>query len=444
MSIQLSDHFTCGKLLKFSLPSILMMVFTSIYSIVDGFFVSNFAGDIPFKAVNLIFPFIMIMATVGFMFGTGGTALVASVYGAGDKERANRYFSLFVYVAFGLGVVCAVISFLFMEPIAAALGAEGAILRDCVTYGRILMCSLPFCVLQYLFQNFCVAAEKPRLGLIAILAAGIANMVLDAILVTLLPLEYKLVGAAIATAFSQFLGGVIPLIYFFRKNSSILQLGKTRFELKALGKACSNGASEFMSNIAMNLVGMLYNIQLLAFAGDDGVAAYGVMMYVSFIFSAVFFGYVIGVSPIISFHHGAGNHTEKRSVLRKSLLIISSLSVIMLVLGQLLAVPLTNLFVGYRPELAEMTIHGFRIFALSFMPMGFAIFASSFFTALNDGLTSALISFLRTLIFQLGAVLLLPMIWQLDGIWISVVVAEVMAVIFSAIFLLAKRKKFQY
>lgn len=444
MSIQLSDHFSYGKLLRFSLPSILMMLFTSIYGIVDGVCVSNFAGDVPFKAVNLIFPYIMIIATVGFMFGTGGTAIVASTYGEGKPELANRYFSLFVYVAFGLGAVFAVVSILFMEPIARILGAEGAILRDCMTYGRIIMCAMPFAVLQYLFQNFCVAAERPRLGLVVIVAAGMTNIVLDLVLVILLPQEYKLAGAAVATALSQTIGGGIPLIYFFRKNPSFLRLGKTKFYGRILWKACVNGSSEFMSNVAMNLVGMLYNIQLLHYAGDDGVAAYGVMMYVSMIFSGVFFGYVIGAAPIISFHHGAGNHAEKRSVLRKSLVIVSVFSIAMVVAAELLAVPLAKIFVGYSPALMGMTVSGMRIYSLSFLLMGFAIFISSFFTALNDGVTSAIVSFLRTLVFQLGAVLLLPAIWQLEGIWISVVVAEVMAVVFSVIFLLAKRKKFRY
>lgn len=444
MRIQLSDHFTYRKLLTFTLPSILMMIFTSIYGVVDGLFVSNFAGDIPFKAVNLIMPFLMIVATVGFMFGSGGTAIVANTFGAGHKEKANRYFSLFVYVTFALGVVFAAAAFIFLRPISALLGAEGEILENCVLYGRIVLCALPFQVLQFLFQSFFVAAEKPRIGLFVIIAAGITNMVLDAVLVTLLPQAYKLAGAAIATAASQFVGGFVPLIYFFRPNSSILRLGKTRFDGKAILKACTNGSSEFMSNVSMSLVGMLYNIQLLHFAGDDGVAAYGVMMYVSMIFSAVFFGYSVGTAPVIGYHNGAGNHAELRGILKKSMVILAISGLVMLATAELLAVPLARVFVGYSPSLTAMTAHGFAIFAVSFPFMGYAIFASGFFTALNDGVTSAIISFLRTLVFQLGAVILLPMIWELDGIWWSVVVAEVMAVVFSVIFLIAKRKRYRY
>lgn len=444
MRIQLSDHFTYRKLLTFTLPSILMMIFTSIYGVVDGLFVSNFAGDIPFKAVNLIMPFLMIVATVGFMFGSGGTAIVANTFGAGHKEKANRYFSLFVYVTFALGMVFAAAAFIFLRPISALLGAEGEILENCVLYGRIVLCALPFLVLQFLFQSFFVAAEKPRIGLFVIIAAGITNMVLDAVLVTLLPQAYKLAGAAIATAASQFVGGFVPLIYFIRPNSSILRLGKTRFDGKAILKACTNGSSEFMGNVSMSLVGMLYNIQLLQFAGDDGVAAYGVMMYVSMIFSAVFVGYSVGTAPVIGYHNGAGNHAELQGILKKSMVILAVSGLAMLASAEWLATPLARVFVGYSPSLTAMTSHGFAIFAVSFPFMGYAIFASGFFTALNDGITSAIISFLRTLVFQLGAVILLPMIWELDGIWWSVVVAEVMAVVLSLIFLIAKRKRYQY
>ena len=444
MSIQLSDHFTYKKLLKFTLPSIAMMIFTSIYGVVDGFFVSNFAGDIPFKAVNLIMPFLMIFGTVGFIFGTGGTAIVANTLGEGDREKANRYFSLFVYVVFVLGIFFAAVGMIFLRPIAVMLGAEGAILENCVVYGRIVLCALPFLVLQFLFQSFFVAAEKPRMGFFVIVAAGVTNMVLDAVLVTALPQEYRLAGAAIATAASQFVGGFVPLVYFFRKNTSLFRLGKTRLDFRALVKACINGSSEFMSNVSMSIVGMLYNVQLLKYAGEDGIAAYGVMMYVSFIFAAVFIGYSIGTAPVISYHNGAGNHKELKGILKKSLILLTFGSVLMLVAAELLARPLALIFVSYSESLMEMTVYGFRIFAFSFLFMGFAIFGSGFFTALNDGLTSAIISFLRTLVFQIAAVLLLPLFWDLDGIWISIVVAEVMAVLTGLFFLGLKQKKFHY
>ncbi|MBQ9838197.1 MAG: MATE family efflux transporter [Oscillospiraceae bacterium] len=442
--IQLSDHFTYGRLLRFTLPSIGMMIFTSIYSVVDGFFVSNFAGKTPFAAVNIIFPLLMILSTVGFIFGTGGSAIVAIALGEQKKEQANRYFSLFVYIAFGLGVLLAVLSIAFIRPICQLLGAEGQMLEDCVLYGRIILLALPFNILQFLFQSFFVTAEKPKIGLWITLSSGFTNMLLDAVLVILLPQPYKLAGAAAATAMSQVVGGGVPLLYFGRQNTSILRLGKARFDGSALLKAIINGSSEFMSNVSMNVVSMLYNIQLLAYAGEDGVAAYGVMMYVSFIFAAAFIGYSIGTAPIFGYNVGAQNHKELQGLLRKSLLMIGIFGIGMIVIGVAFARPLSAVFVGYDQSLMDMTTWGFQIFALSFLFMGYAIFASGFFTALGDGVTSAIISFLRTLVFQVAAVLILPLVWGIDGIWWSIVVAEGMAVVFSALFLLLKRKKYHY
>ena len=442
MKIQLSDHFNYGRLLRFALPSVGMMIFTSIYGVVDGFFVSNFAGKTPFAAVNLIFPLLMILSTVGFMFGTGGSAIVARTLGEQRKDQANRYFSLFVYVTFALGVLFAVLGILFLRPITIALGGEGQLLENAIHYGRIILLALPFNVLQVLFQTFFVTAEKPKLGLLVTVSAGVTNMVLDAVLVILLPEQWKLTGAAIATAMSQVVGGMLPLFYFFRKNDSLLQLGKTHFDGKAIWKASLNGSSEFMSNISMNIVGMLYNIQLLRFSGEDGVAAYGVMMYASFIFAAAFMGYSFGTAPLFGYNDGAQNHRELRNLLKKSLIIVGVSGTAMVAIGILLAKPLANIFVGYDAALLSLTVSGFRIFALSFFFMGYAIFISGFFTALGDGLTSALVSFLRTLVFQVAAVLLLPLILGIDGIWWSIVVAEGMAVFFSVLFLILKRKRF--
>lgn len=442
--IQLSDHFTYGRLIRFTLPSIGMMIFMSIYGVVDGFFVSNYAGKTPFAAINLIYPLLSIFSTVGFIFGTGGSALVAKAFGEGEREKGNRYFSLFVYVCLVLGAIFAVVGILFVPYAATALGATGAMRDDAVLYARIILASLPMNVLQYLFQSFMVTAEKPMLGLWITVSSGMTNMVLDAVLVTLLPQEYKLAGAAVATAMSQVVGGLVPLIYFSRKNSSILRLGKTKYDGRAIWKACTNGSSEFMSNISMSLVGMLYNLQLIKYAGEDGVAAYGVMMYVSMIFAAVFIGYSIGTAPVIGFHDGAQNHDELHGLLDKSLIMIGLFGIGMIAAAELLAVPLPRIFVGYDPELMALTVSGFRIFGLSFGFMGFAIFFSSFFTALNDGITSAIISFLRTLVFQCAAVIILPLLWGIDGVWISIVVAEFMAVVLGAIFLIAKRKKYHY
>ena len=343
MNIQLSDHFSYGRLIRFTLPSMAMMIFTSIYGVVDGFFVSNFAGKTPFAAVNLIMPFLMVLATVGFIFGTGGTAIVARTFGEGDAKRANGYFSLFVYVAFALSTVLAVAGILLIRPISRLLGAEGELLECCVLYGRINLAALPFFALQLLFQSFFVTAEKPQLGLTVTVASGVTNMVLDAVLVLLLPQQYKLIGAAVATAMSQVVGGGVPLVYFFRKNSSILRLGRTRYDGRAVLRACINGASEFMSNVSMSVVGMLYNVQLMSYAGENGVAAYGVMMYVSMIFSGAFIGYSIGTAPVFSFHNGAGNHGELKSLLNKSLKMLAVFGITMLAASQLLAAPLAGM-----------------------------------------------------------------------------------------------------
>lgn len=442
MRIQLSDHFTYNKLLRFTLPSIVMMIFTSVYGVVDGFFVSNFIGKTPFAAVNFIFPLLMVLGAIGFMFGSGGSALIAKTIGEGDLAKAKRLFSLFVYVSAAIGTMIAVVAFIFIRPIAAWLGATGTLLNDCVLYGRILLLALPAQMLQFEFQSFFVVAEKPQLGLYITLAAGLTNMVLDALLVAVFPLG--LPGAAAATAISQVVGGVVPILYFARRNDSLLQLTKTQYDGAAMLKAAGNGSSEFLSNVAMSVVSMLYNAQLMGYAGENGVAAYGTMMYVSFIFVSIFIGYSVGTAPVIGYHYGAGNTDELKSILKKSLVLVGIASVGMLVASEALAKPLSLLFVGYDKELFHMTFRGFIIFSFSFIFSGIPIFASSFFTALNNGLVSALISFLRTVVFQVAAVLLLPLIWGLDGIWISIVVAEVAAAAIAVICWIANKRKYQY
>lgn len=442
MKIQLSNHFTYKKLLRFTLPSIVMMIFTSIYSVVDGFFVSNFAGKTPFAAVNLIMPFLMIIGSVGFMFGAGGSALIAKTLGEGKKEKANEIFSLIVYTVLGCGVVFALLGILFLRPIAVLLGAEGEMLTNCVIYGRIILLALPAFMLQYAFQSFFSLAEKPQYGLVVTIAAGVTNIALDALFVAVFRLG--LIGAAAATAFSQAVGGFVPLFYFFRRNGSLLRLGKTRLDGRALLHASFNGLSELLSNISFSFVAILYNAQLMSYAGENGVAAYGVLMYVSMIFSAVFVGYSMGSAPVTGYHYGAENHAELKSILRKSLGIIGIFSVAMFALGEGLAYPLTRIFVGYDKVLMDLTLRGFLFFSFSFLFFGVSIYGSSFFTALNNGPVSALISFLRTMVFQVAAVLLLPRIWGIDGIWFSIVAAEVMAVLVTAALLVLKRKKYHY
>lgn len=448
MNIQLSDHFTYKKLLRFTLPSIGMMIFSSIYGVVDGFFVSNFAGESEFTAVNFIMPFLMILGAIGFMFGAGGSALVAKTLGEGKRDKANSLFSLFVYISFAIGVVIGALGVFIVSPVASLLGAEGEMLKNCIDYGRIISIGLPFFMLQMEFQSFMITAEKPQLSLIFTVAAGVTNIVLDALFVA--AFDWGLQGAAIATIVSQFVGCILPLVFFFKRNTSLLRLGKTKMDFGALVKTCTNGSSELMTNISMSLVGILYNTQLLKYAGEPGVAAYGVLMYVNFIFISAFIGYSIGCAPVIGYHYGADNSAELKGLLKKSTVIIAISSVIMVGLAIAIATPMSYIFVGYNQSLFELTKRAFLFYSFSFLFSGFAIFGSSFFTALNNGPVSAIISFLRTLVFQTAAVIALPLIVEaaggdgIDGVWLSIVIAEALAVVVTVIFIFAKRKKYNY
>ena len=419
MTVSLSDHFTYQKLLRFVAPSILMMIITSIYSIVDGFFVSNFVGKNSFAALNLIFPVIMALAAVGFMIGTGGSALIAKTLGEGKPREANKIFSMLVIVLAAGGAILSGVCIVFLRPISFAVGATDLTIDDCVLYGRVLLAALPFFMLQNSFQSFLATAEKPHFGLRVTVFAGLTNMVLDFLLVYVFP--FDLLGAALATAFSQIVGALIPLVYFLRPNDSPLRLTRPRFDFR-----------------------VLYNVQLMAIARENGVNAYGVLMYVSFIFMAFFFGYSIAVTPVVGYHYGAQNHAELKSLLKKSLTVTLITSLAMTASSILLANPIAHIFVGYDAELCDMTVNALRIYALSFLVCGFNIFGSAFFTGLNNGTASALISFLRTLVIQVAAVLLLPKLLGINGIWLAVTVAEALTLLVTAALFLAGRRKYHY
>ena len=442
MKIRLSDHFTYSRLLRFTLPSVVMMIFTSIYGVVDGFFVSNYAGSTQFAAVNFIMPFLMVFGAVGFMVGAGGSALVSMKLGQQQRDKANEIFSLLIYALISVGAVFTLLGIALMRPVAEALGADADMLGYCVTYGRIIMLALVPFMLQNVFQSFFVTAEKPHFGLYVTIAAGVSNMVLDWFFLAVL--HKGVAGAAAATAISQCIGGIIPLIYFISPNSSVLRLGKTHFDGKALAKTCTTGSSEFMTNVSMSLVNMLYNYQLMRLTGKNGVSAYGVIMYVSFIFVGMYVGYSIGTAPVTGYHYGAKNYDELKSILRKSLRIIGTAALVIAIIAQLAAPLLAKIFVGYDPELYAMTERAFRIYSLSFLLSGFNIYASSFFTALNNGLISALISFGRTLVFQIFSVLLLPAIFGLTGVWCAIVVAEALALVLSATCLIKLKGRYHY
>ena len=440
--IQLSDHFSYGRLIKFVIPTVVMMIFTSIYGVVDGLFVSNFVGKTPFAAINIIFPLIMILGGFGFMLGTGGTAIVAKTMGLGERDRANEYFTFIIIATAVGGVILAILGIIFIEPIAVLFGAEGEMLMYAIKYGRIVLLGLPFFMLQNSFQNFFITAERPKLGLAVTVAAGVTNIVLDALFIAIF--KWGIIGAAVATASSQFVGGVIPVAYFLFTKKAAIRFTKTHPYWRVLLQTCFNGSSELLSNISMSVVTIFYNYQLLLFAGEDGVAAYGVIMYVNFVFISMFIGFVIGAAPIVSFHYGAGNTDELKSLRRKSTNITIIGGATMLAVALLLSRVLCRLFVGYDEALYELTLRGFTIFAFSYLVTGFNIFGSSFFTALNNGGVSAIISFLRTLVFQISAVLILPLIMGLDGIWFAIIVAEVLSSVVTIFFLIFKRKQYNY
>ena len=442
MNIQLSDHFTYRRLIRFVIPSVAMMILTSIYGVVDGLFVSNFVGKTPFAAVNLVIPFTMILGAFGFMLGTGGTALVAKTLGEGRQEEANRIFSMLIYFALGLGVLLTIFGIAVLKRIVIKMGADDAMLRHCMIYGRIVLLGIPFYMLQNMFQNFLIAAEKPQLGLIVTIAAGVTNMVLDALFIAVL--GWGVAGAAAATALGQCVGGLVPFVYFARKNSSKLSLVKTRLMGGALFHACTNGSSELVSNVSMSLVGMLYNLQLMKFAGENGVAAYGVIMYVNFIFIAIFLGYAYGSAPIVAFNYGARRTEELQNVLKKSLKLILGTGISLFLIATVFAGVLSGLFVGYDAELYRLTVRGFHLYAISFLLCGFNIYGSSFFTALNNGVVSAAISFLRTVIFEVAAILILPVFFGVDGIWCAITVAELASILITIGAFSALRRRYQY
>ena len=442
MNIQLSDHFTYGRLIRFVLPSVAMMILTSIYGVVDGLFVSNFVGKTPFAAVNLVIPFTLVLGAFGFMLGTGGTALVAKTLGEGKREEANQIFSMLIYFALGLGLVLTIFGIAVLKKIILKMGADAAMLAYGMLYGKIVLLGIPFYMLQNMFQNFLIAAEKPQLGLLVTVGAGLTNMVLDALFIAVL--GWGVAGAAVATALGQCVGGLIPFVYFARRNGSKLSLVKTRLMGGALLHACMNGSSELVSNVSMSLVGMLYNLQLMKCAGENGVAAYGVIMYVNFIFVAIFLGYAYGSAPIVSFNYGAGKKAELQNVLGKSLKLILGTGISLFLIGTVFAGVFSGLFVGYDAQLYEMTVRGFRLYAVSFLLCGFNIYASSFFTALNNGVVSAAISFLRTVVFEVAAVLIIPIFFGVDGIWCAITVAELASILITVGVFFALRQRYQY
>lgn len=445
MKIQLSDHFTYSRLFKFVLPSIVMMVFTSLYSVVDGLFVSNCVGSNALASINIIYPLVMIIASFGFMLGTGGGAVISRTLGQGEDKKAKEYFSMLIIVDVIIGLILSIICIIFIEPIAYLLGANDTLIHDCVIYGRILLVGTTFFMLQNAFQTFFIVAEKPHFGLILTIICGVINMFLDFLFVYVF--QWDIAGAGLATIIGYIIGGTIPLIYFLNKNNnSKLKLIKTKFYPRVLIHSSINGMSEMLTNVSMSIITMLYNLQMMKLVGEDGVSSITIIMYVNFVFVSMFIGFSIGTAPIISFNYGADNHAELKNMFSKSIKIIAITSVAMLILAEILSKPLVSLFVGNIDNafLFEMTIHGFRLYSIAFLMCGINIYSSSFFTALGNGLLSAIISILRSFLLQAIMIIVLPIFLQIDGIWLSVVFSESITAIVSIILLIYNRKKYRY
>ncbi|MDY5730547.1 MAG: MATE family efflux transporter [Eubacteriales bacterium] len=442
MQITLDSHFTYSKLVRFTLPSIYMMIFTSLYTIVDGFFVSNYVGGMALAAITLIFPPLMIIGAVGFMFGTGSTAIIGKLLGEERPEDAKAFFTAMLITVFGVGIAISVLGQILLPWLATLLGATGEIYSYSIIYGRYLLLAMPMFMMQNLFQAFFVVAEKPKYGFYTTLAAGVTNIVLDYVFIAVW--HWGLEGAALATALGQTVGGIIPLFYFARKNTSRLQMVKPKLSWQMLINTCTNGISELLSSITGSVISVLYNYQLLHYIGANGIASYGVLMYVGFVFAAISIGYAIGSAPIISFHYGAQNHKELHNVYSKSIRLNIYAGIAMTVLSFVLAKSIAQIFVGYDEELLNITIKAMRIYALSCLLSGFNIFVSSFFTALSNGLISAVISTLRSLVFSIGSVLVLPLLFGFEGIWYSFILTDVLTFTVSVLYLLSQRKRYHY
>lgn len=443
MTLKISDRFNYSGLLRFTLPSVVMMLFTSIYVIADGYFVSNYVGKTALAAVNFAYPVLMILGSIGFMFGTGGSALISKKMGEGKKEEASSLFSSIVVFSSLLGVVLTVLGYIHMKKIAYFMGARGTLLEYSTLYGRIIISCLPSYILQYEFQCLLITANKSKLGLGVTILAGLTNIIADAVLIIVF--RTGVAGAAAATALSQLVGGIVPLIYFMRKNDSLLHFTfKFKWKWNDILKTVTNGSSEFMGNISQSIVSAIYNLQLLKYSGEDGLAAYSIIMYVAIVFMSLFIGYSVGSAPVISYNYGAGDKEHLSSLVRKSYVIITVQSVFMFAVSFVLARPLGLIFVSYDRALLDFTVRAFKIFSLSFLFSGFSIFSSSLFTALNNGAISALISFMRTLFFQVVSVLVIPLVFGLDGIWMSTGAAEFFSLILSLALLFSKRRKYGY
>ena len=448
MKIRLSDHFTFKKLLKAALAPMLMMVFTSLYTIVDGVCISNFCGKESFAGVNLIFPIIMIVGGLGFMLGTGGSALVGKLLGEKKDLEARQTFTMTIIFTILIGLTITIAGVLLIETLVYAMTsvATGDIsqkmIDEAILYGRLLMAGQVFFMLQNVFQSFFIVDEKPVLGFVFILIGGLTNIVLDILFIGVC--KWGIIGAAAATICGYLSGSLGPIIYFLIRKNDYIHFERTKLKLKPLIKICFNGSSEFVNNISSSIVSIVFNMQLLHYFGEDGINAYGIIMYLAFVFTAIFLGYSSAVAPIESYNYGAQNNKELKNVLIKSLIITSILSVSMFIISFTLAEPFSFIFANGSDTLLKITTNGMRIYSIAFLFIGLSIYISTFFTALNNGLISALIAFLRTLVFQIVFVFVFPLFLGKYGIFFAILAAEIMSILLAITFLLIYKKKYRY
>lgn len=441
-SYDISERLNLPRLFLACVPMILMMISISIYSVVDGFFVSNFAGKIQFAAVNLIYPFIMVVGSLGFMMGTGGTALVAKKMGEGKTEEAKKLFFNCFVVTVALGVVFSSIFVFLLPKIAEGLGADEAMLPYCVDYGRILILGITFFNLQNMFQPFFAASGRPGLGFAITIGAGVANIVFDAIFVA--GAGWGCVGAAWGTVIGQVVGGFLPVIYYFAKNKSALRLVPAKMQWGAIFKMGANGLSEFVSQIAVSVLSMIMNVLLMKHYQENGVSAYGIICYVWLIFAATFIGLCMGISPRISYVYGEKNKPELRRLTQRALALFIFAGLFEFIMAEALTVPLSYAYAGYDEGLRQLTCHASFIYSIIYLALGINMFGSSFFTALNNGLVSALLSFARLMLFEAVSVYLCSLFWQGDGIWWGVVIGEALGFVMNFLVIFIHGKRYGY
>lgn len=442
MSYKISEHFNIKKIIIFTLPSIGMMLISSIYGVVDGFFVSNYIGSNAFAAVNIVWPFEMILGSFGLMIGAGGSALVSKTMGEQKYDLANRYFSMLIIFVIIFGMFISILGIIFNPYIIHLLDLDQETINNCNIYANVLFIFLIFFMLQNIFQSFNIVASKPEMGIITMILSGITNILLDYIFIVIL--NMGIFGAALATGLSQFAGAIVPFIFFINKNSTLLRIKFVKIDFKIILKTSYNGISEMLSSISFSLVSILYNIILLSYIGINGVNAYGVILYISYIFISIYFGYSMGISPIISYNYGAKNKKELNNIFNISLVLICSVSILLTFIGYIFAKQLSSIFVNYDKELLNLTTHALHINVFSFLFCGYNIFASSLFTALNNGTVSLILSFLRSLIIQVVCILTIPILFGSEGIWFAGVVSDIISLIISIIFIFKYRNKYGY